>query len=655
MFNRLSIFLTLLFFWAFPAWAPFGVAFGQAVSSTHQSGLQDESVLVVKAEAVPSACPPGSVVTVKVTVALEEGWHIYSMDTEGGPTAARLKLFSGEGYTVLQGVEAPPPRRIMDEGFGIEVGIHEGTVSFHQEVKIDPGAAGKVTILGEFYAQGCSDTTCLTPGEHPFEAALFVGDGAEEAGSLHGDRERNDDQADRAEGSGSGNIIRENKIPESLMNARIVAVHPGMERDEKAFLIFLRGGLVDSEKDDKGWFWIILAGFLSGLVALATPCVYPMIPITVSFFTKVGEKRGGRSLGPALVYCAGIILSFTALGLLLTLFLGASGTQDFGASPVVNGFVGVLFVVFAFSLFGFYELRLPKFLSSLAGVNPTTGGIPAILLMGLTFSVTSFACTGPFIGAVLAGAVTRGYLAPALAMLGFSSALALPFFFLALIPQLLAGLPKSGGWLLSVKVVMGFLELAAAFKFLANVDQVLGWGVLSRGIVIGIWIAIGLAAAVYFIRPDRFFRRTASAGIGLGRVVAALLFLALSLRMVPALSGAPLGELDAHLPPIEEECDEDEEDCGVSWGTDLIEAEKESRKTGKPLFLNFTGHACTNCRWMESNMFHRQSVIDELDNYIPLELFTDRKGDPGEELNRTFREKKFNTVANPLYAVIELR
>ena len=306
-----------------------------------------------------------------------------------------------------------------------------------------------------------------------------------------------------------------------------------------------------------------------------------------------------------------------------------------------------------------FELRLPRFLTSLAGSSSSRTGYTSVLLMGLTFAVTSFACTGPFVGAILAATSTRGYLGPTLGMMGFSTALALPFFFLALIPQMMAGLPKSGGWMLSVKVVMGFLVLLAAFKFFANADHVMGWGVLTRETVVGIWIAVGLAGSLYLFGIYHFRHEEPVKSISVGRMAAAVLFLAFAVRLVPALFGAGLGELDAFLPQ------QDPKSAltfggkavgghSIPWITDMEDAVTEARKTGKRLFLNFTGHTCSNCRWMESNMFRRPAVVSEMERYIPFELYTDRRGDPGEERNRRYRELKFNTVANPLYAIVEL-
>ncbi len=564
-------------------------------------GNNDEAVITLSAEANPSSTAPGSEVTIAVTARIDPGWHIYSMNEgeDGYPT--RLDLAESDSYSIVDQRSESKPLSKWDEGFMAMVHYHEGNAVFSQTVRIAPAAAGRsVTVRGVLNAQACSETVCLEPEEFPFEVTIAVaGAGGVEVEAGGEETERESPPEGKGESPGAGStgegLSLTDDIPETIRHARIVARHAGMERDEEVFLEFLRGGLNKSGEEREGWFWLLAAGFIGGLIALATPCVYPMIPITVSFFTKLGEQRKGGSLGPALLYCVGIIISFTALGLVLTLILGASGTQDFGSSPVVNALVALLFIVFAFSLFGLFEMKLPRFLTRVSGAASSGGGRMGVLLMGLTFSVTSFACTGPFIGAVLAGAATTGYLGPMLAMIGFSAALAIPFFFLALIPQVVSGMPKSGGWMISVKIIMGFLELAAAFKFLANTDQVLGWHLLSRATVVGIWMAICLAAALYLFGFYRFSQEQKLEGVGALRMTFGLLFLAVFLRFVPALFGGPLGELDAHLPPQEKEAalafgGAAGHGPTVSWFTDLDEAVREAERTGKPLFLNFTGH-----------------------------------------------------------------
>lgn len=557
-----------------------------------------DPVINISAAAEPSQVTPGSDVAIKVTALIDAEWHIYSVAESAGGYPTRLAIEPDPAYTILDKVEESQPLSKWDEGFMAMVHYHEGRAVFTGMVRIAPEAGGRtVVVRGVLHTQACSDTTCLEPEEFPFQVEIEVaaGSSGEVTTGLQGEKPPVGEKNVPPPAATEETKLSTGQIPETLRDARIVARHAGMERDEKVFLQFLQGGLDKSGEEKEGWFLLLAAGFIGGLIALATPCVYPMIPITVSFFTKLGEERKGGSLGPALLYCFGIILSFTLLGLILTLILGASGTQDFGSSPVVNGLVALLFIVFAFSLFGLFELKLPRFLTRFSGAAASGGGRVGVLLMGLTFSVTSFACTGPFIGAILAGAATTGYLGPTLAMIGFSTALAIPFFFLALIPQIVSGLPKSGGWMVSIKIIMGFLELAAAFKFLGNADQVLGWNLLSRATVVGIWVAICLAAALYLFGFYRFAHEGKLQGVGALRMTFGLLFLAFSLRMLPALFGGPLGELDAHLPPQEEATalhfgGSSGYGPEISWFHDLDQALSEAGRTGKPLFLNFTGH-----------------------------------------------------------------
>jgi thiol:disulfide interchange protein DsbD len=418
-----------------------------------------------------------------------------------------------------------------------------------------------------------------------------------------------------------------------------------------------RGGLL-------GYIWFAM-GF--GLLALLTPCVFPMIPITVSFFTKREEQTRGAAITQAVVYCLGIIGSFTVLGLLITLVAGPTGVNRLAASPWMNLFLTALFVLFALNLFGAFEIALPaRLVSTLDARSRKGSGVVPTLLMGLTFTVTSFTCTAAFVGTVLVAATQGEWTWAAIGMFAFATAFAAPFFLLALFPSWLHSLPKSGGWLNAVKVVMGFLEVAAAFKFLSNVDLVWGWQTVSRSLVLAAWVAIAAVTALYLLGVFRLPNDSTVESVGVARMLSSVCVAGLGFYLLTGLFGARMGELDPFLPPArpgELAFAMGHAGSGVSgttvgsqaahgmWLESYEAALAQARAERKPVFLNFTGVTCTNCRWMESNMFPDPDVERELARFVLAELFTDRQT-PEDDRNGALQQQQFGTVALPLYAII---
>jgi thiol:disulfide interchange protein len=299
----------------------------------------------------------------------------------------------------------------------------------------------------------------------------------------------------------------------------------------------------------ESFVWTSIVG---GALALLTPCVFPMIPITVSYFTSHGGTNRAHAIRNAIIFACGIVLTFTALGLLLTLLLGAAGVNKFGANPWVNLVITAIFLGFAFSLLGAFEIALPysvvNRLDALTRNQASSGGLGAFL-MGLTFTVTSFTCTVPVVGTILVTAAGGNWQQPVIGMLVFSTTFALPFFVLALLPQLISHLPKSGGWLNSVKVVMGFVEIAAAMKFLSNADLVWGWQIFTYDVVVASWVAVAIVTGVYLLGKIRLSHDSPLEVIGAGRVFTAILFIGAGIWLATGLLGRPLGTLDAFLPP----------------------------------------------------------------------------------------------------------
>jgi thiol:disulfide interchange protein DsbD len=354
---------------------------------------------------------------------------------------------------------------------------------------------------------------------------------------------------------------------------------------------------------EAGLLWVFLLGLAGGLLAIFTPCVWPIIPMTVSFFLK---KGGGRK--DAILYGLSIIVLYVGLGLLVTLLFGASALNDLSTNAIVNIFFFLLLVVFALSFFGLFEITLPdSWSTALDNKARSTGGFLSILLMAFTLVIVSFSCTGPIIGTLLVEAAGKSLLAPTLGMLGFAIALALPFSLFAMFPEWMKSAPKSGDWMTSFKVTLAFLELALSLKFLSVADMAYGWGILPRWLFIAIWIGCFAGIGIYLIRKD-----------WIGKTIAILSF-AFAAYLVPGLWGAPVKAISAFAPPMEIQ------DREVFH--DYEEGLAYARQTGKPVIIDFTGYGCVNCRKMEAFVLNNDSVKARLQNYVFIELFVDDRLD----------------------------
>ena len=410
---------------------------------------------------------------------------------------------------------------------------------------------------------------------------------------------------------------------------------------------------------DGAFFWLAIS---AGAFALITPCVFPMIPITASYFAKHGGDSRQAAVKNAVLFGGGIIGTFTAVGLATSVLVGAAGMSRFAASPWVNLAIAAMFAVFAFNFFGFYEIRIPSGvlnrLDRLTRDRASSGGLGAVL-MGGTFAVTTFTCTAPFVGTLLVLASQGQWQQPVVGLLLFSSTFAVPFFFLALAPRVLGKLPRSGGWLTSVKVVLGLIELGAALKFVSNADLVLGWGIFSRQVVLVSWAVLCGVIAVYLVGV-RFPVRATTRPHAIGATLAAG-FAIFGIWLGLGLDGRPLGEVEPFLPPRAEDtpagalamAERGEEHDGLHWyQNDLDGALAAAREGGNRVFIDFTGYTCTNCRWMESNMFTIPEVTEQLERFVLARLFTDGEGEVYED-QMDYQKEKFGTIALPLYAVLD--
>ena len=396
----------------------------------------------------------------------------------------------------------------------------------------------------------------------------------------------------------------------------------------------------------------------AGALSLLTPCVFPMIPITVSYFTNHAAGSRTKSVRLAIVYSIGIIATFTILGMLLAVFVGAAGIQIFSANPWINIVIAAIFLIFAFNLFGAFEIRIPARL--LTGLDALTrrkegegSGVVGALLMGLTFTLTSFTCTSPFIGSIMVSSANGDWQMPLLGMLAFSVVFALPFFILALIPQWVAQLPRAGGWMNSVKVAMGFLEVAAAMKFISNVDLVWQWGFFTRDVILAVWIALGLLLTIYLLGFYQLAHDSKQERIGAMRLLATIVSLAVTFFLLTGLFGAKLGELESFLPPdLASNSSGRTGSNEPTWIDNNYEAALVQAKAGnKRVFIDFTGYTCTNCRWMEANIFPKPEVDAELRKFVLTRLYTDGEGEVYER-NQQLEQEMLGTVALPYYAVV---
>ena len=391
------------------------------------------------------------------------------------------------------------------------------------------------------------------------------------------------------------------------------------------------------QNDGRSLWVIFLLGLLGGLLAIFTPCVWPIIPMTVSFFLK---KGGG--LKDAILYGLSIIILYVGLGLLVTILFGASALNDLSTNAVVNIIFFLLLVVFALSFFGLFEITLPdSWSTALDSKARSTGGFLSILLMAFTLVIVSFSCTGPIIGTLLVEAAGHSLLAPAIGMLGFAVALALPFSLFAMFPQWLKQAPKSGNWMTSFKVVLAFLELALSLKFLSVADMAYGWGILPRWLFIAIWIACFAGIGIYLLWNIRSVSTTRK----IIRAIIIIPSIAFACYLVPGLWGAPVKAISAFAPPMEIE--------GREVFNDYEEGMAYARQTGKPVIIDFTGYGCVNCRKMEAFVLDDDSVKARLQNYVFIELFVDDKRDGIGDKNSKIQREQFGSNAQPYYVQLD--
>jgi thiol:disulfide interchange protein DsbD len=556
------------------------------------------------------AAKAGEEIKIPVRARMDQHWHLYSLTTPRPPIATKVLAAEDAPYEVIR-VDQPAPIKKLDPNFGSETETFDDAVEFTLIAKATRDiAANDPALAVEVRYQACDDRQCLPPRK---KQVSYVADFA-----------FNPPAREAAPVAPSG------------------ASAPGQANPGPA-------------KADQPLSEFLLLAFGFGLASVLTPCVFPMIPITMSFFLTKQNASRGRIIGEAIIFCLGIIVLFTAIGFALTAILGPFGVVQIGSNVYVNAFISIIFFALALSLLGAYEITLPSGLLTRLNQASEGGGIVGTLLMGLTFSLTSFACVGPFVGTLLAASIQGNQLQPALGMMSFSAGLSLPFFFLALFPSALNKLPRAGNWMIRIKVVMGFLILAAMLKYLSNVDVVLQWDLLTRERFLAAWVVLFALPGLYLLGKLPMDGIKRDEPLGAGRALTGAAFLAFSLSLIPGMFGANLGELEAMVPYAKQSAGLFGGAGGgekLAWMKDDFEgALARAQAENKPILVAFTGVACTNCHWMKANMFTKPEVASRMQDFILLELYTDVLDDPKSEANQRRQEELFSTVAIPYYAV----
>ena len=599
---------------AFLLAAPFGLNLKPVVTSHHMEQLSPDTIRL------------------SFDLTISDGWHVYSTSLPtGGPTSAELEFDSIFGVTELspllfKGNEIDQD----DQVFGMRVRYFEKKVTFYQDFQISE--AGWI-MEGAFNYGACNDESCLPP----------------------------------------------QKIEFSHSNPKSISTAPAQTNNTATGIEQIQGydaqlwapvsyNSTDATTAGKSLWGLFLTSFIGGLIALLTPCVWPVIPMTVSFFLKRSSKRS-KAIRDAILYGVSIIAVYVALALIITLIFGANALNALSTNAIVNILFFLILVAFALSFFGLFEITLPSGWSTGTDRKSSATGIGGIFFMALTLTIVSFSCTGPIIGFLLVDAASTGsILAPTIGMLGFSVAMAIPFTLFAMFPGWLQSMPKSGGWMDRVKVTLGVIELAFSFKFLSVADMAYGWGILPRDLFVLLWLLMALFLGLYLLGV---FRKGKKQKVSIAGIIMGIASLAFAAWLVPGLWGAPLKAISAFTPPMSTQIFGHNEQTVEPEFTDYNEAIITSRITGKPILIDFTGYGCVNCRKMEASVWTDPRVSATIkDRYILTSLFVDDKtpldkpvsiDENGTKVKiRTVGDKwsllqryKFGANAQPFYVIID--
>lgn len=587
------------------------------------------------------------------TAVADKGWHLYDMNLPaGGPVSTSITYETMKGAELVgKVVPSVAPTSVYDELFAMNLRWYSGTVTFTQKIKVTDAKAFK--LAGELEFMACNDETCLPPERVEFsfnrkhitmtDAGVVAGEGDDQAAADSLSLALGADSLSAsADGENAGQLVNPTKIAEALSDN--VDLWTPVIDELKAF------GESPLDGTDSSLLFIFLAGFAGGFIALLTPCVWPMIPMTVSFFLK-RTKNKKKAIKDAVMYGVSIIVIYLALGLLITGIFGASALNDLSTNAVFNLLFFALLVLFAVSFFGAFEMVLPSsWTNKLDAKADSTSGILSIFFMAFTLALVSFSCTGPIIGTLLVQAASMGSIvAPAVGMFGFAFALAIPFSVFAIFPNMLQSMPKSGGWLNSVKVVLGFLELALALKFFSVADLAYGWRILDRETFLVLWIVIFAMLGFYLLGKIRFSHDSELKYVSVPRLFMAIVSLAFAVYMVPGLWGAPLKSISAFAPPLYTQDFNLYEDEVHAQFDDYEAGMAYAKKNNKPVMIDFSGYGCVNCRKMEASVWTNPGVKQIIENdYVLITLFVDDKTKLPEviEIEEHGKTRKLKTVGD---------
>ena len=601
---------------------------------------------------------------IEATATIAPGYHMYSVDNPAGGSNPLEFYFDLKGCK-LDGTAVANKQYIteFDDIFEVDQHFYEGSVTFTQ--KIIP-TDKNFTVDLEIKGQACNDSGCVQIfGSHTFKGTSPV--------AAAQDAAPKDDGLDYAEGlaemTDSLQAAEPFMTPEAKLNSSFDAHHSWWDNVEAELLVFSE----DPDQQERSLWYILIAGFIGGLIALVTPCVWPMIPMTVSFFLKQNKTRR-KSIIAAVVYGLSIIVIYVALGIIVTVLFGASALNELSTSAGFNIAFFALLVIFAISFMGGFELTLPASWSNKmdSKVDATTGYV-SIFFMAFTLALVSFSCTGPIIGTLLVeAAATSNFISPAVGMFGFALALALPFSLFAMFPTMLKAVPKSGGWMNTVKVVLGFLELALALKFLSVADLAYNWRILDREVFVSLWIVIFALLGMYLLGKITFPHDDKLEKVGVTRFLLACISLAFAVYMLPGLWGAPLKSISAFSPPLSTQDFSLYEGEVHAQVDDYEEGMRLAEQLGKPVLVDFSGYGCVNCRKMEAAVWTDPDIKASIDNdFVLITLMVDEKKALPEPIKvtekdgtvrtlRTYGDKwsylqrsKFGANAQPFHVIID--
>jgi thiol:disulfide interchange protein len=590
------------------------------------------------------------------TADIDKGWHVYSQNiAEGGPVPTSFNFDKSKGYDLIgRPSESPKAISAFDKNFGMQISWHENQAVFKQRIKLNKP---EVKVKGTLEFMVCNDKQCLPPDDLEFSIDVKA---AKVIANVKGETPKATPE--------TKNLLATSDPVKTIDAPVITASTPKLNLN----LVAEKNVKIEQKSTKKSLWAIFIAGFIGGFLALIMPCIFPMLPLTVSYFTKKAGSRA-KAITHAGIYGLSIIVIYVALGLLITGFFGSDALNSMASNGVFNFLFFLMLIVFAISFFGAFEITLPNSWANKMDEKSDKGGLIGLFFMAFALALVSFSCTGPIIGTLLVQAATMGErTGPAVGMFGFSLALAIPFTLFAAFPSLLKSLPKSGGWLNTVKVALGFVELAMAFKFLSSVDLAYHWELLDREVFLVLWIVIFAMLGFYILGKLKFSHDSDLPFITVPRLFISIIVLAFTVYMIPGLWGAPLKAISAWLPP---QTTQDFDLYTNSLSSHPIAKDTVKKKYGglfkaplnldaffdyeqglayarqqnKPVLIDFTGHSCVNCRKMEASVWSAPEVLERLNNdYVLISLYVDDKTDlsESEQYVSSFSGKKIKTLGN---------